>query len=279
MKNRKITNIFKSIRVFNQIYRFLLIFFLINFFSINLQAHELWLEAKNFSFNNQDTLGVDIKIGQGFKGTPFGYYEPLKKKLYLENKNKKIILNQRNGNFPAIQILVLDKGFHILNYETNSEKLKYKSVEKFIEFLNEQNLISFKNSIEKNKIPTESYKRFAKILLSDGSNDFFIQEPNLDFEFIALNSPYDQNNNFFEFQLYKKAKPFGNWDVTVFSKDDENVFKEIVKTNPNGIGKLRLFDNRIYLLSAVDLRKANYMDKIKYKSDWLSFWASLVFER
>ena len=64
----------------------MLIFFLINFFSINLQAHELWLEAKNFNFNNQDTLEVDIKIGQGFKGTPFGYYEPLKKKLYLENK-------------------------------------------------------------------------------------------------------------------------------------------------------------------------------------------------
>lgn len=156
----------------------MLIFFLINFFSINLQAHELWLEAKNFNFNNQDTLEVDIKIGQGFKGTPFGYYEPLKKKLYLENKNKKIILNQRNGNFPAIQILVLDKGFHILNYETNSEKLKYESVEKFIEFLNEQNLISFKSSIEKNKIPTESYKRFAKILLSDGSNDFLFKNQN-----------------------------------------------------------------------------------------------------
>ena len=62
----------------------MLIFFLINFFSINLLAHELWLEAKNFNFNDQDTLEVDIKIGQDFKGTPFGYYEPLKKKLYLE---------------------------------------------------------------------------------------------------------------------------------------------------------------------------------------------------
>ena len=59
-------------------------------------------DPKNFNFNDQDTLEVDIKIGQDFKGTPFGYYEPLKKKLYLENKNKKIILNQRNGNFPEI---------------------------------------------------------------------------------------------------------------------------------------------------------------------------------
>ena len=161
----------------------------------------------------------------------------------------------------------------------SGKMLKISYVKSTVEFLNEQNLISFKSSIEKNKIPTESYKRFAKILLSDGSNDFFIQEPNLDFEFIALNSPYDQNNFYFEFQLYKKTKPFGNWDVNVFSKNDENVFKEIVKTNPNGIGKLRLFDNRIYLLSAVDLRKADYMDKIKHKSDWLSFWASLVFRR
>ena len=197
-------------------------------------------------------------------------------KKYFRIKFFRRINNLKYQFFRNESLLNLDNKIIESKKKTFIKKNKINEIGKL---LNEQNLISFKNSIEKNKIPTESYKRFAKILLSDGSNDFFIQEPNLDFEFIALNSPYDQNNNFFEFQLYKKAKPFGNWDVTVFSKDDENVFKEIVKTNPNGIGKLRLFDNRIYLLSAVDLRKADYMDKIKHKSDWLSFWASLVFKR
>ena len=42
-------------------------------------------------------------IGQNFNGSPFGYYDPNKKNLYLENKNKVINLPQRDGNFPAIQ--------------------------------------------------------------------------------------------------------------------------------------------------------------------------------
>jgi hypothetical protein len=32
-------------------------------------------------------------------------------------------------------------------------------------------------------------------------------------------------------------------------------------------------------LSAVKLDKANYMEKLKHKSDWLSLWASLVFKK
>ena len=77
-----------------------------------------------------------------FHGSPFGYYDPNKKSLYLENKNKVINLPQRNGNFPAIQTLILDKGFHIINYETNFEFLKYESLEKFEDFLKEQNFQS-----------------------------------------------------------------------------------------------------------------------------------------
>ena len=34
---------------------------------------------------------------------------------------------------------MLDKGFHIINYETNFEFLKYESLEKFEDFLKEQN--------------------------------------------------------------------------------------------------------------------------------------------
>ena len=70
-------------------------------------------------------------------GSPFGYYDPNKKSLYLENINKVKDLPQRDGNFPAIQTLILDKGLHIWNYETNYEFLKYESVEKFKDVLKE----------------------------------------------------------------------------------------------------------------------------------------------
>ena len=245
----------------------------------NSHAHELWLEPVKFKFNNKEVSKIHINIGQNFIGSPFGYYDPNKKNLYLESKNQLKNLPQRDGNFPAIQTLILDKGFHILNYETNYEFLKYESIEKFEDFLKEQNFESTLDKFDKNKLPTESYRRFAKALMTDGNKSFFIQKPKLDFEIIPLTSPYSLKDGLFKFQLFEKGNPLENWQITIFSRDEENSYKEIVKTNPNGVGKIRIFENRTYLLSAVKLDKANYIEKLKHKSDWLSLWASLVFRK
>ena len=134
-------------------------------------------------------------------------------------------------------------------------------------------------NFDKNKIPAESYRRFAKALMTDGNKGFFIQKPKLDFEIIALTSPYNLEEEIFEFQLFEKGDPLENWQITIFSRDEENNYKEIVKTNPNGMGKIKIFDNRTYLISAVKLDKANYIEKLKYKSDWFSLWATLVFKK
>ena len=279
MKNNKNINILKNINLLNQIFYFFVILLLTTFLKFNVHAHELWLEPINFKFNNKEVSKIHIKVGQNFNGSPFGYYDPNKKNLYLENKNKVINLPQRDGNFPAIQTLILDKGFHILNYETNYEFLKYESIEKFEDFLKEQNFESTLEKFDKNKLPTESYRRFAKALMTNGNKSFFIQKPKLDFEIIALTSPYNLKEEIFEFQLFEKGNPLENWQITIFSRDEENSYKEIVKTNPNGVGKIRIFENRTYLLSAVKLDKANYIEKLKYKSDWFSLWASLTFKK
>jgi len=279
MKNNKNTNILKNIHLLNQIFYFFVVLLLTNFLKPNVHAHELWLEPINFKFDNKKLLKININIGQNFAGSPFGYYDPNKKKLYIENKNNVKNLTPRNGDFPAIQALILDKGFHILNYETNYEFLKYESVEKFEDFLKEQNLQSVAGKFDTNKIPTESYRRFAKTLITDGGNNFFIQKPKLDFEIIPLTSPYNLQEELFEFQLFEKGNPLKNWQITIFSRDEENNYKEIVKTNSNGVGRIKIFDNRAYLLSAVKLDKANYLEKIKYKSDWFSLWASLTFKK
>ena len=257
----------------------MVILFLSIFLKFSVYAHELWLEPDDFNFNNKELFKSNINIGQDFMGSPFGFYGPNKKSLYLENKNEVINLLQRNGNFPAIQTLVLGKGFHVLNYETNNEFLKYDSVEKFEDFIKEQGLQNIINKLDGNKIPTENYRRFAKALITDGNKDFFIQKPRLEFELIALNSPYDSKNSIFKFQLFEKNTPLGNWQVTIFSKDEKNTYKEKIKTNQDGLGKIKLIKNRFYLLSAVKLNKTNYFQKFKYKSDWFSLWASLVFKK
>jgi hypothetical protein len=279
MKSNKNINILKNINLLNQIFYFFVILLLTTFLKFNAQAHELWLEPVNFKFNNKEVSKIHINIGQNFMGSPFGYYDPNKKSLYLENRNKVISLPQRDGNFPAIQTLILDKGFHILNYETNYEFLKYESVEKFEDFLKEQNFHNILDKFDKDKLPTENYRRFAKVLMTDGNKYFFIQKPKLDFEIIALNSPHDLKSNLFEFQLFNKKKPLRNWQITIFSKDEKNIYKEKIITNLNGVGNIRVVKDRSYLLSAIKLDKTNYFQRLKYKSDWFSSWASLVFKK
>ena len=115
--------------------------------------------------------------------------------------------------------------------------------------------------------------------MTDGNKGFFIQKPKLDFEIIALSAPYKLKNSFFEFQLFENKKPIKNWQITIFSKDENNTYKEKIKTNSNGVGKIETKKNRTYLLSAVKINKANYLQKLKYKSDWFSLWASLVLQR
>ena len=272
-------NILKNINLLKQILYFFVVIFLATSLKIKVHAHELWLEPINLNFNNKELFKTNINIGQDFMGTSFGFYSPNKKNLYIENKNELINLSQRNGNFPAIQTLILGQGFHVLNYETNNEFLKYDSIEKFEDFIEEQGLENTINKFDKNKIPTENYRRFAKVLITDGNEGFFIQKPKLDFELIALNSPYDLKNNIFKFQLFEKNKPLGNWQVTIFSKDEKNIYKEKIKTKPNGMGKIKIIKDRSYLLSAVKIDKVDYLKKLKFKSDWFSLWASLVFKK
>ena len=272
-------NILKNINLLKQVLYLFVIIFLVTFLKIKVHAHELWLEPINFNFNNKELFKTNINIGQDFKGSPFGFYSPNKKNLYLENRNKVTKLSQRDGDFPAIQMLISEQGFHVLNYETNNEFLKYDSVEKFEDFVKEQGLQSTIDKFDRNKIPTENYRRFAKVLITDGNKGFFIQKSKLDFEIIALSTPYKLKNSFFEFQLFEKNKPLGNWQITIFSKDENNTYKEKIKTNSNGVGKIRTIENRTYLLSAVKLNKANYFQKLKFKSDWFSLWASLVIKK
>ena len=272
-------NILKNINLLKQVLYLFVIIFLVTFLKIKVHAHELWLEPINFNFNNKELFKTNINIGQDFMGSPFGFYSPNKKSLYLESRNKVTKLSQRDGDFPAIQMLISEQGFHVLNYETNNEFLKYDSVEKFEDFVKEQGLQSTIDKFDRNKIPTENYRRFAKVLITDGNKGFFIQKSKLDFEIIALSTPYKLKNSFFEFQLFEKNKPLGNWQITIFSKDENNTYKEKIKTNSNGVGKIRTIENRTYLLSAVKLNKANYFQKLKFKSDWFSLWASLVIKK
>ena len=111
---------FKNIFLKKCIIFFFLIIFL-NFFPNKVVvAHELWLEKNS---NLEDKTLIDIMIGQNFKGTPFGFSNNEKEKLFLDNNNIIKDIEQRDGDFPAIQMKLNNNNFNIINYEVLSTKL------------------------------------------------------------------------------------------------------------------------------------------------------------
>ena len=55
-------------------------------------------------------------------------------------------------------------------------------------------------------------------MLISNSNNFFLQKNNLDYEVVALNSPFDRRNEYFEFRVIEGNKPLKNFRLLFLAK-------------------------------------------------------------
>ena len=271
-----------NIKAFLNILKINLVLIIIFFFSFysKVFSHELWLEPQSFYYDFNENIETHIKIGQNLDGATFGFLNKYKKKLYIENKNKIINLNLRDGDYPAIQLKIQNYNFNILNYETNFESLTYKSFQELRDFIFESGMHEILDIDDFQDLRSESYKRYAKAILvkeNNSTNDFFIQISNLDFEIIPLSNPYEKKNVHFKFKLLSKGKPMPNWKVKILSADNVNFFNEFIKTDKNVEGEFKVVNNRKYLLNSVFIKKNNLIERINLKTDFSSYWASLTF--
>ena len=242
-------------------------------FPINLSAHEFWLEPENFNTSSESSI-IHIKIGTGFIGTEFGFKKKFKDRLYKENKKEgRINLEQEDGSFPAFNFNLSEK-FNIITYVNNFTLLKYRSLKGFENFLEEQNLTEIIQDYDRNKIPTEHYKRFAKTILNFNKPEFFVEKPTLDFEIIVKDK---SDQNLVKLGIFLDGVAVKNWPVEIFSKDKNNkIFVEKLITDKNGNFNLSLLKDRFYLINSVYVFKTKDKPELQLTSDWVSYWASLT---
>ena len=250
----------------------LLIFFLVN--AMQLNAHELWLQAKEYEIKKDKKLIAHIKVGQNLIGENYPYLKEETEKLFIQNKKGLVNLKQIDGDFPAIQQNLIENDTQYLYYQSNKEILQYENYEIFLEFINDYKL---PYNSEKKSIPKEIYQRFAKIIFKYNGKNFFHSKQNLEFEIINLNDPY--TNNISEIKILIQGKPFSNRQFLVFYLDGDKFKKKKYKTNNNGFAKIDTSQPGLYLVSAVHLVTLNYINQIKYKADYYSKWASLTFKK
>ena len=263
----KMKNLFKIIIVVKS-------FLFLSFF-LNANSHEFWLEPENFNTSSDSSI-IHIKIGTGFIGTEFGFKKKFKDKLYKESdKEGRINLEQEDGSFPAFVINLSEK-FNIVTYVNNFTLLKYRSLKGFENFLEEQNLTEIIKDYDRNKIPTEHYKRYAKTILNFDKSSFFVEKPTLDFEIILLDK-VDKNS--LKFGVFHNGKLVKNWPVEIFSRNNNGeILIERLKTDDKGNFNLAIYKERVYLINSVLVLKSKDKPELNLNSDWISFWASLTFQ-
>ncbi len=250
-------------------------FIIIFFYQVKSFGHELWLEPKKFHLQTNEKLEVHIKVGQNFNGDNFPYISKETAKLNLFFDKKKIILKHRDGDYPAIQANVAQKGAYILTYESAPEILEYNNFEKFKLFLQEQGLWNKHIFVQTDNI-IESYTRFAKSIIRVGDSNGSDFKSDLIFE-LVLQDPIEKLkiNSIIRVKLFYQDQPYKNSQITIFRTRQNKLDTYKVITNNNGEALVPTKDGGVFLLSAVKILKNNQKQN---KAEWNSLWASVTFE-
>ena len=263
--------------------KILYIFLLLIAYFIRANAHEFWIEPTQYQLND-DLINAHLRVGQEFQGMVLMYNPQDFKtfKILSGSKNKKEKIKGILGDVPAINITTNLDNLLIIYHETKDKYVDYKKFQKFEDFVNEkgyQQLIDThfeKGFPESNFI--ESYRRYAKSLITLNGSEGKDKKTGLLFEFVLDQNPYKElNSKQMSGTLYYKKKPLKKNLVTIFSKY-KNTKLSIVNTITDDKGKFT-FDielGREYLLDSVVIYPLK-ADPEKNEPIWHSDWASTTF--
>ncbi len=263
--------------------KILYIFLLLIAYSIRANAHEFWIEPTQYQLND-DLINAHLRVGQEFQGMVLMYNPQDFKtfKIVSGSKNKKEKIKGILGDVPAINITTNLDNLLIIYHETKDKYVDYKKFQKFEDFVNEkgyQQLINThfdKGFPESNFI--ESYRRYAKSLITLNGSEGKDKKTGLLFEFVLDQNPYNKlNSKQMSGTLYYKKKPLKKNLVTIFSKY-KNTKLSIVNTITDDKGKFT-FDiepGREYLIDSVVIYPLK-ADPEKNEPIWHSDWASTTF--
>ena len=263
--------------------KILYIFLLLIAYSIRANAHEFWIEPTQYQLND-DLINAHLRVGQEFQGMVLMYNPQDFKtfKILSGSKNKKEKIKGILGDVPAINITTNLDNLLIIYHETKDKYVDYKKFQKFEDFVNEKGYQQLINTHFEKGFPEsnfiESYRRYAKSLITLNGSEGKDKKTGLLFEFVLDQNPYKElNSEQMSGTLYYKKKPLKKNLVTIFSKY-KNTKLSIVNTITDDKGKFT-FDiepGREYLLDSVVIYPLK-ADPEKNEPIWHSDWASTTF--
>jgi hypothetical protein len=248
--------------------------------SLDVQAHEFWIEPVRFEIATGDVLQAHVRVGQEMKGDSLQYIPQRFEAFNLTAADATRPVQSRTGDNPAVSEILHDSGLHVLSYVSTDSQLTYPEREKFESFLTYEGIEWVKAAHQERNLAAhdfkEAYQRFAKSLVKVDDGQGRDRALGLEFELVVETNPYADQAADIVVQLLWRGKPFPQSQVNVFRRHDRKVSRTPFITDADGRIRIpRQGAPGVYLLNAVHMIEPLPNDD---GIVWKSLWASTTFE-
>ena len=244
-------------------------------------THEFWISPEAYQINVGDPIAANLRVGEKLSGSAYPYLprNTARFEVYLRGDAQEV--TSRIGDRPALNQTLPGKGLAIVVHETTDLSLTYRKWEKFEAFTDHKDFAWAQDEhLARGLAETgfkESYRRFAKSLVSIGEGNGKDFAMGLEIEIVALENPYKYVvSKPFPVQVLYGGEPRAHAQVEVFARPPEGeVVVSQYQTDGEGIALLSLDAGTEYLVDSVIMLPIEPDDA--EGPVWRSLWASLTF--
>ena len=253
--------------------------------TVQVQAHDFWIEPDSFTPRESQPVAVFLRFGVGFNSQTLPYLNTLFNDFSVTDQNGRADILSRLGNDPAATIDAT-AGAQLLGYQSNPQFVEMKP-EKFNEYIEEEGIEYIKAERERrgesDSPALENFIRCAKALIQSGpdSRDVYREKLGYTLELIPQSDPYQlKEGESLEFELLYQGKPIDGLQLQAVPKvDPEDVQK--VRTDKNGRASVTIDRPGVWLIKVVLILPIEGRQQVNTgirTATLQSYWASYIFE-
>ncbi len=256
----------------------ILVFSLIMLIGTASQAHDFWIEAEPFYLEQGDKIELGLYIGVDLVGDPQPnipeYYNDFS---YIGNQGQFPVEGEL-GRDPAGFFQPDQPGSYMAGLQTYPQFIELKA-DKFNEYLADEGLESIlalrQERGQSGEAAREYYQRCAKAFVVNelpGEEVLFDKAFMYNYEIFPQSNPYKTARQF-AVKLLFRGQPLRDALVVAFTKQAP-MKKQRMRSNDEGLAVFDISAPGLWIIKSV------HMEEFKMKeADWISYWASLTFER
>ena len=244
-----------------------------------LLAHDFWIEPSTFRPEVGATVGIALRVGEGFRGDPVPRTPARIERFVLVSPSREAPIEGASAaSDPAGVARISEPGVQVVGYRSNASRVDLEAA-KFEQYLKEEGLEAIvaerARRGESAKPSREIYSRCAKSLLAAGAGSKAGHDRELGFtlELVPEKNPYaDRSGGTLPVRLRHRGKPLAGALVVALQREAPEK-RLSARTDEEGRVTFALAPGA-WLVKAVHMVPA----PADSGADWESLWASLTFE-